>query len=345
MGDEEMHVAAVRYYRDQEDCSALMYRHYTHEVAQELIPYAMEWSGWQPPRHVLQHLWDHQDDQCHAFFCSAVFRHADIWAGIVRQLIEQRRWKLLGCAAATQPEGWHGHVANSQLYADALLREEHMPGVVMRLGATFVPPHMLQSQHMQRIVHWMDHGHFADAILWLNRLDRERLACVAGHLVAIQGVDHLLEQIVGRPELEQALRDCPHCTSEVALLVRPLAQLSDHQMHRMATRYAGTPLARLEWHTELLKRKLPLPYFVGADHMPMDEHQLLHYVVLHGQTPVGAQWAVASALRKHPEACANSGVDLRAELQRHRGRCSAQVRAAGAWPLPDEIRDGIALYL
>ena len=348
---DHLHEAAADFYKNpQADCRDLMYAHADLPIAHEVILYAMEWRRWCPPQHIIRDLWRRHGFKDPApFFTKAVFQHIYLWTDILRELIREELWHHVACAAATQPSAWHGHLRCATLYLQALLDccTDTDATVLLRLGSCFASAELLAPQHVRCIVFWHDHGCANDAFKWLQLLDGERLQHAAPQLLRMSGTDHLLERCVGFPHFQQAVLDNPEAASVAADLVRPLHELDDARLQRLDYVYSGTGFAKIEWHTEQLKRNLPS----RAKHVvfePCDVHQLLLWAARHGtyhmEQPHSA-YLVAVALREQPQACANCPVDFQLLLHKHRQRQHTCAKLAGTWPLPSDLRNMVALYM
>lgn len=348
----DLHELAADFYKDPHvNCSQVMYQHAAQPIAQEVILYALEWRHWSPPQHVLRLLWNqHGFKDPTPFFTCAVFQHLPLWTDILHDLIRERRWHNIAWHSAVQPSAWHGHLRCAPLYLQALLDcdDASEAAVLLRLGASFAAPDMISRDHVLCVVHWLDRGCHDDAMKWLNMLDGERLQHAAPRLLRMPGTDTLLENAVGFAAFQQAVREAPDVCTPVADLVRPLHELDDARLQIMEWTYGGTGFAKIEWHTEQLKRNLPKHNANQVIFEPYDVHQLLLWATRHGTYHMGLPHSahlVATALREHPQACANCPADLQRLLREHRQRQKTCAELAGSWPLPSELRDMVALYM
>jgi hypothetical protein len=197
-------------------------------------------------------------------------------------------------------------------------------------------------------------GHMDCAHLYLHDCHATRLAAVyastttllqhADALLKRNDVDHLLLRMVSFPEFAQAV-ERSNTTSTVALLVRPVQELTDDEFTLMKLTYMDRLGPCLHWHTDALRRGLfisPSRWHVAPT--PVTPHELLHFVARQGTVPAGPHlWA--KTLREYPAACASLGQQLVVALQRHTRDMQLRVQLAGKWPLPAELLRAIARFV
>lgn len=195
-------------------------------------------------------------------------------------------------------------------------------------------------------------GHMDCAHLYLDSHHATRLAAVyantttllqhADALLKRHDVDHLLLRMVGFPEFAKAVART-NTTSAVALLVRPMHQLTDDEFMRAKLKFLDR--MDLHWHTEALRRGLAIsPTYWHTAPTPVTPHELLHFVARQGTVPAGPHlWA--KTLREFPDACDSLGPQLARKLQGHQRAMALRVQLAGRWPLPAELLRAIARFV
>ena len=327
---------------------AVFYDNIKAPRAQQVILFALQHRGANPPVEVLRTLWDkHGLIDPYPFFMAAVFQHTDLWVKIIGDLAAADMWSALSCYMATQPAATNGHLRCSGIYLDALMRCTDSD-LALRMAICYVDYANVEAPHMHRMVELMRDGYQTTVLEWFGHLRGKQLIHVADDLLAMDGTDALLMQMVGHEDFAAAVKRSK-CTSSVCLLTRPVQELTDDEFRNMVLlylpqRYTIGLGVCIHWHTDALRRGDGISATRFEPTLePDDVHYLLHWIALGWDLPYDPHlWM--KALRDQPAACTTLGPQLAAALAKHRREMDGDVQRL-CLPVPKALSKHIATFV